>query len=1020
MKRLIRSIVFLFVLMVGTSAVASSKKDFTQYVDPMIGTAFTGHTFPGAVYPFGMIQLSPDTKLSGWEVCSGYHYDEPYIYGFSHTHLNGTGCADLCDVLFQPVANYGQQGIEGDTYRSEYDHSNEYATPGYYRVSLDRWHTTAELTTGQRAAMHHYLYPAKIQGKNLDAEIIVDLTHRDALIDGEFKVVDDHTVCGYRRSRSWAADHSVYFWAEFSEPITDSRIEESTFTTPKGEKRTRPVKALLRFGKKSDVYVRIAISSVSEENARLNLRSELAPSKQFKKQFKQMTVSTKAAWNGFLGKIEVEAADHVRTTDGTLYKADEQLTSFYTALYHTAIAPCLFSDVNGQYRGMDGEVHTSQGHDQYTVFSLWDTYRSLHPLFTLIEQERTRDFLYSFLCIYRECGKLPIWELHRNETDCMIGYHSISVIADAWMKGLTLTDSEMNELFEAMLESTRKAEYGIDVFHQEGFVNPDKEHESISKTLEYCYDDWCIATVADKLGRKDIAAKYYQSALYYRNILDPETGFMRPKLRGIWLSPFNPTEVNNHFTEANSWQYSFHVQHNIQDHIALLGGDKAYGDKLDALFSASAQTTGRTQADITGLIGQYAHGNEPSHHDAYLFDAVGRPWRTAEVVYKVTDLFYQPVADGLCGNDDCGQMSAWYIFSTLGFYPVCPGRAQYAVGSPHFKQAKLHLEDGRTTTLRANIADGIYVQQLSTPAGGSTQRSFIQHDELLGGGTIRFTLGAQPSATYGTAPADRYITSSPSQYAVPTSPWFEATSTIIKNEPATVAIGKADASYQLRYRIRSVFDATDTVAYHPYDGTFTIDRRCLVDACAVDAQGRQSFPVTTRFDRIDDTCTITIREQCNRQYNAGGPEGLIDGYRGSKSWRTGGWQGYQGTDMHAIVDLGSEQELHRFGAGFLQDAGSWIWMPREVEFLISIDGQHYESLGTATSGVDPTDMTTQTMDIMAPALRDDALPDTYHRKPTATKARYLQVVARNLGAIPDWHPGAGEPTFFFIDEIIWE
>ena len=430
----------------------------TRYVDPMIGTAFTGHTFPGAAYPFGMIQLSPDNGLGGWHVCSGYHYDEPYIYGFSHTHLNGTGCADLCDVLFMPTSGYKTQKINEEDYRSEYSHDNENASPGYYAISLDRWKADAELTTGQRAAMHHYSY----RDASAEHQIVIDLTLREYLIDGTLKKVDDHTVCGLRRTHFWADDQPVYFYAEFSEPIVDAQIEDVTWNF-RGKQMTRPVKALLSFGGKPEVFVRVGISSVSEENARLNLRSELAQDKgkkAFARQFDMMRKGADAAWESYLSKIEVTAEDRKRGTDGTVFSAEEQLRSFYTALYHTAIAPCLYSDVNGEYRGMDGKVHKSEGHDQYTVFSLWDTYRALHPLMTIIERERTKDFLYSFLSIYRECHKLPIWELDRNETNCMIGYHSVSVIADALMKGIALSDEEMNELLEVLMVIPRSFSSG--------------------------------------------------------------------------------------------------------------------------------------------------------------------------------------------------------------------------------------------------------------------------------------------------------------------------------------------------------------------------------------------------------------------------------------------------------------------------------------------------------------------------------------------------------------------------------
>ena len=1014
MKKLLSLFLLLAVMLCySTAGNAKKKADLTKYVDPMIGTAFTGHTFPGATYPFGMIQLSPDNGLEGWEVCSGYHYDNPYIYGFSHTHLNGTGCSDLCDILFMPVVNFTAEGLYGDDYRSEYSHEgdgNETCSPGYYSVKLQRWGAQAELTTGRRAAMHHYTYANKpSDGKPVDNQIIIDLSHRDDLLDVDLKVLDDYTVCGFRRSRWWASDQLVYFYAEFSAPIKDTRIELQTLK-PDAEVQRLPARALLSFGEEDDIYVRIAISSVSEENARLNLRSELAKKagkKRFAKQFKAVRAGAKAAWNKYLNKIEVKAEDRVRGTDGTVFTAEEQLTSFYTALYHTAIAPCLYSDVNGEYRGMDKVVHKSEKHEQYTVFSLWDTYRALHPLFTIIERERTKDFLYSFLSIYRECGKLPIWELHRNETDCMIGYHSVSVIADAWMKGITLPEKEMEELFDAMLESTRKEEYGIDIFHKEGFVNPDKERESVSKTLEYCYDDWCIATVADMLGKKDIAAQYYQSALYYRNIFDPSTGFMRPKVKGAWLDPFEPTEVNRHFTEANSWQYSFHVQHSIKDHIALMGGDKAYGDKLNALFSAPSETTGHFQSDITGLIGQYAHGNEPSHHDAYLFDAAGLPWRTAEIVHQVSDLFYQPKPDGLCGNDDCGQMSAWYIFSTLGFYPVCPGKTAYAVGSPHFKQAKIHLENRKTIVINANIEDGIYVQRLDVSGNPDNLRSYLNQDELIKGRKIRFTMGGKPSEDYGVAEEERYITSSDPSYAVPTSPWFEAGSTNLDDAPLRVTVGKADEEASILYRIRSLYDDNDTVPFVPYEDAIIVDKRCLVDAIVVDKDGRRSFPVTARFDRANDNLSITLKERYYPNYSAGGPQALIDGFRGTTRWRAGNWQGYQGTDLHAIVDLGSVQEIRRFGAGFLQDISSRIWMPRDVEFLVSQDGKSYRSLGVATHTVAITDEEVQCHDLFAPFT-------------SPVRARYLQVFVRAPRDIPEDLLGAMPAPFFLTDEILWE
>ena len=731
-----------------------ARHSLSDYVDPMIGTALTGHTFPGAAYPFGMIQLSPDTDLSGWEVCSGYHYDKPFIYGFTHTHLCGTGCADLCDVLFLPVDSYPGESVEGEQYRSEFSHDNEYARAGYYRVTLDRWGTTAELTTGRRAAMHHYLFPTR--GNGHEAEVVVDLTHRDALHDATIEQVGDRAIQGFRRSRGWASDHSVYFYAEFSKPIVSCRLEHTDAPSATGSTIVGPVKALLSFGQTDDVYVRIAISSVSAENARLNLRSELKQSPRFRRQFRRMHASTRKAWEGYLSKIAVTAEDRTRA-DGTPLTAQEQYRTFYTALYHTAIAPSLFSDVNGEYRAMDGTVRCDTEHEQYTVFSIWDTFRALHPLYTLIERERTQDFLRSFLDIYRCQGKLPVWELHRNETNCMIGYNSVSVIADALQKGIRLTSAEEDELFEAMLASAATPRFGIDAFHALGHVEPATEGEAVSKNLEYAYDDWCIAQTAGLLGCGDEEKAFRASSLGYQYFFDDTTKFIRPRINGEWLTPFDPQEVNHFFTEANSWQYNFFVPHDISGHIRLMGGDDAYAARLDGLFSADERTYGSVPPDITGFVGQYAQGNEPSHHVAYLFNAVGRPWRTAEVVRTITDGLYGDGVDGLCGNDDCGQMSAWYIFSTLGFYPVCPGDARYAIGTPHFRKVQLNLEDGTRTTLCTD-GDGIYVQGWDDGATSAATRSFLTHDQLMGGGTVTFHMDGKPSATFGTAPADRFLT----------------------------------------------------------------------------------------------------------------------------------------------------------------------------------------------------------------------------------------------------------------------
>ena len=609
------------------------------FVNPFVGTDAHGHTFPGAVYPFGMIQLSPDTRPNpgDWDGCSGYHYSDSLIYGFSHTHLSGTGCDDWCDILINP----------GPDFPSAFSHNNEKASPGYYEVLLDKaGGIKVKLAAGRRSAIHQYTF------NNSLASITLNLRHRDPLESYSIQS-SRNAVWGYRCSNSWARHQKVYFYIEFSKPAfkEDKLGEKSTFFFP---------------GK--EVTLRVGISSVSWENAKANLMSNYPKSLEAQKK------STEKAWNAYLSKLECP------------YKDTEHRKRFYTALYHTAIHPTLYSDVNGEYRGMDGKVHKADGWERYTVFSLWDTFRSLHPLLMEIEPERSVDFIRSMLSIYDEAGKLPVWELSGWETNCMIGYNAAPVIADAILRDLPGFDYE--HAFQAMLASARNGEFGLDSFRENGLVLADDEHESVSKTLEYAFDDWCVAQVALKLGHMDEYKAFMTSAQYWKNVLDPETKFMRARLNGRWYRPFDPREVNNNYTEANSWQYSFFVPQDIPGLIEALGGPEAFEARLDALFEAPEQTTGRTQADITGQIGQYAHGNEPSHHIAYLYDYIGKPEKRQARVDQILETLYTSAPDGLCGNEDCGQMSAWYVLSSLGKYPVCPVRLDSPVKPANDGSAK--------------------------------------------------------------------------------------------------------------------------------------------------------------------------------------------------------------------------------------------------------------------------------------------------------------------------------------------
>lgn len=975
----------LFIALAFASGVFAQEPKLTEYVNPFVGTDFHGHTFPGATYPFGMVQLSPDTRLDGWDGCSGYHYSDDTIYGFSHTHLSGTGCSDYGDVLMMPVIGYDLDTLNNSRYCSTFDHSREKASPGYYEVLLDKTGVLARLTAGRRMGIHSYTFP-----KGEVPSVIIDLQHRDILLEADITTEGKNVVKGFRRSDAWALDQRVYFYIEFSQPIqlfrplnvnSDHKAKGALITFGKGGKSGNK--------KGNTIIAKIGISSVSCENAKLNLHSE---SGEGEWDFDAVKKGAEAAWEQYLSKIEVSPRGENR----------EELSTFYTALYHTAIAPNLYSDVNGEYLGMDRKVHRAEGFERYTVFSLWDTFRALHPLFTIIERDRTVDFIKSFLSIFQECGKLPVWELSGWETNCMIGYNSVSVIADAIAKGIDGFD--VPAIFEAMYASSLDPHFGLDVFRHSGLVPADKEHESVSKTLEYAYDDWCVAQVAKYLYDKTGDEKYLKayddysySALFYRNVFDTSTGFMRPRLDGRWLSPFKPNEVNNHFTEANSWQYSFFVPQDIEGHIVLLGGDSLYCDKIDGLFAAPENTSGRTQADITGQVGQYAHGNEPSHHIAYLYSYAGKPWKTQQMTRRIIKELYSPRPDGLCGNDDCGQMSAWYVMSAMGLYSVTPGSDIFVLTTPIFDSIAIHLENGKQFNILSREASKLTYIDSMERNGVPYTRSYITMDALLDGGSIKYTLSDKPNITLSTEYADRPHSSINADKFIP-NPWFEMENNIFLDS-MSVSMAAGAENGTIFYRIGEEGE------YVPYKEPLSIKNSCSISAYFQTCDMRKSFITTTSLNKINKDMKIELRCSYNPQYNAGGDDGLIDGRRGNVNWRTGGWQGYQNTDFTAVIDLLEEKTISEIGAGFCQDARSWIWMPRYVEYYISKDGVEYQYLGTITNTVDAQDYEVQVKDFV------------WNITDVNYSGRYVKVFAKNFGTIPQWHLGAGGEGFIFVDEI---
>ncbi len=759
----ILSFIFLLILL-GCSG-GKEKKDYTVYVDPMIGTGGHGHTFPGATVPFGMVQVSPDTRWEDWDGSSGYHYSDKTIMGFSHTHLSGTGAPEYCDVLLMPTVGYVQilPGEEKDSktgYRSSFSHKNEKASPGYYGVLLDDYNVTAEMTATARSGMQRYTFP-----ESEKSNIIIDLKNRDHVLESNIEIISDTEIQGLRKSRRWATEQFVYFYAKFSKPFSSYGIAVDD-SLVYGEKKAegKNIRAFVQFCTKEgeQISAKVGISAVDIEGARKNLESE-NPGWDFEK----TVANAKEEWNTFLSKIEVEG--------GT----EKQRRIFYTSLYHTAIAPNIFMDVDRRYRAVDHKIHKAEGFDNYTVFSLWDTFRANMPLYSIIDPVRYNEWIKTFLEMYRIGGKLPQWELAGNYTGVMIGYHTHSVILDAYNKGIRSFDAQL--AYEGMKERVDNISY----FNDLGFVPADKEGGSVSKTMEYAYNEWAVAQMAKQLGNETDFLDYTCRSQFYKNLFDPSTGFMRPKNTDkSWVADFDPTEGSEHFVEGNSYQYSLFAPQDVNGLIALIGGDEKFIAWMDTLFTKESAHD-EDAVDATGLIGQYAHGNEPSHQMAYLYNYAGAAWKTQAMVRQILETMYDDQPNGLSGNEDCGQMSAWYIMSAMGFYQVCPGTPGYAIGSPLFDKVAIHLENGKKFTIETkNIStENKYVQTVILN-GADYQKSWFSHDEILNGATFEIELGKSPNKDWGKLPKDRpasetYETSVALPYAITNDKYFLDKATVV-------------------------------------------------------------------------------------------------------------------------------------------------------------------------------------------------------------------------------------------------
>ncbi|NQZ23277.1 MAG: glycoside hydrolase family 92 protein [Colwellia sp.] len=748
-------------------------EDVTQWVDPFIGTGGDGHTFPGAVIPFGMVQLSPDTAAVSrgvdpqseiYKHSAGYHFDDKTITGFSHTHFSGTGHSDLGDLLIMPMT--GQAKIEPGSaadpdsgYRSRFSHHSETASPGYYSVELSDYNIKAELTTTARTGMHRYTFK-----ENEQAHVLLDLTasiynFKNKVIWSDVRVIDNQTLLAYRSTNGWAKQREMYFAIKFSRPFDSIELinQDNTRYRCNGclsKKSNKPstivnsaiqytagkaIKVLAHFNQANaePLLIKVGLSAVSRKNALENLTKENPDW-----DFDNVQQQAKRQWQEQLSVIQAEGDK-------------SQKRQLYTAMYHALQAPSIYQDVNGQYRGVDGEIHQAEGFENYTLFSLWDTYRALHPLLTYIAPDKVPNMINSMLAHYQESydKMLPIWSFQGHETWTMIGYHAVSVIADAYLKGIRDFDSEL--ALKAMLDTANNSKYdAIPDYLEHGYVPMDKLSESVSITLEYAYNDYTIARMAEAMGKNDIAKHFYQRAQSYQNLFDPSVGFMRGKNSlGQWNPEFDAEDAKlmGPFTEGNSFQYTFYVPHDVNELIGLIGGDKAFEERLDLLFNKElSHEKIKEHEDIAGLIGQYAHGNEPSHHIAYLYNYAGKPWRTQERIRQIMDTLSSDQPDGLAGNDDVGQMSAWYVFSAMGFYPVAPGDLSYAIGAPQLPKISLKLANGKTFTVKAHklSKNNKFIESVRLN-GKPLNRSFITHDDIINGGTLEFVMSQEPNKSWG-------------------------------------------------------------------------------------------------------------------------------------------------------------------------------------------------------------------------------------------------------------------------------
>jgi len=977
--------------------------DLTKFVDPFIGTGGHGHTFPGATMPFGMVQLSPDTDIKGWDWCSGYHESDNSIMGFSHTHLSGTGGADYGDILLMRVVGEAKwiPGPKNDPdkgYRSRFSHDREAAKPGYYQVWLDDYNVNVELTTTKRAGFHKYTFP-----ESKEARILVDLKHgiSDRVRESALEVISDTEIQGLRRSSGWANDQYVYFYLQFSKPFKKYSLFSNEQISIKQSIEGKDSKVYFTFETKKDeaILVKVGISAVSTEGAKRNLDAEIPAWS-----FDEIVNKADQEWNQWLNKIIVDG------------KNKDDKIIFYTALYHSLIAPNLYMDVDGKYRGRDLQIHEANGFDYYSLFSLWDTFRATHPLFTLIAPNKNQDFIKTMIVQYEQGGDLPIWELAANETGTMIGYHSVPVIVDAYMKNQRSFDIE--KAFAAMKNSSMRDDRGLKQYRELGYIPADQEVNSVSKAVEYAYDDWCIATMASSINMEDDYNEYIKRSQYYLNHFDPQTKFMRGRMAsGLWRKNFDPRKVSHlgasDFTEGNSWQYSFFAPHQVNHLIELNGGRDAFIDKLDKLFNEKELLGLEKSPDVSGLIGNYAHGNEPSHHIAYLYNYAGSSYKTQHVVNKIKKELYTTGKNGLSGNEDCGQMSAWYVFSAMGFYPVCPGQPEYVIGTPTFDRVVLNTKNNTSFEIVSEKeSDTSYYINSTRINSIKYEKNYIKHSDIEKGGKFEFLLVNEPNSNWGNDDKDivkskkiedgHKIKRVENNHVLP--PYFDDDETLFSDNK-TISLGVTTSSAQIYYTTNGDDPNKNSKLYV---NPFEIDNNAVVKARAFKEGLKPSALFKREFIKVtfsgSKDLKIDLLSKPDKRYNKGGKLALLDGKLGSINFHDGRWLGFEKTDLVATIDLGQKREVSQVSGRFLRGQGAWIFYPTYVECLVSQDGINYESVG-------------KTEIVRENSLKDDEMKVISVNFPKI-EVKLIRLIAKNLDFIPAWHGGVGGKAWLFIDEIM--